>query len=148
MAKGYKLVITHFVELLANYNYSASASQQPLKVAYNNYMKLITAFKLTVKRCHCVHITPLSISSSRHSSHSNIVCSARKKCIHFIQYGSGNRRCYSDLIIPPSSLIPFVPHLVPRDVYITLGSIPSHPQNWFPFSHVLGYSNIGNSGRD
>ena len=147
MAKGYKLEITHFVGLLAKYNYSASASQQPLKVVYNNYMKLITAFKLTIVGCLCVHITPLSIFSSRISSHSNVVCSARKKCIHFIQYGSGNRMCCCDLITPPSSPIPFVLHHVLRDVYITLGSSPSHPQNWFSLSHVFGYSNNGNSGR-
>ena len=107
MAKGYKLEITHFVGLLEKYNYSASASLQPLKVAYNNYMKLITAFKLTIVSCLCVQITPLSIFSSRISSHSNVVCSARKKCIHFIQYGSGNRRCISDLMTPQSSPIPF-----------------------------------------
>ena len=147
MAKGYELDVTHFVGLLAKYNYSASASLQPLKVAYNNYMKLITAFKLTIVSSLCQHFTPVSIFSSRPSSHLNVVCSARKKCVHFIQYGSGNRRCYNDFITPPSSPIPFVPHLVLRDVYITLGSSPSHPQNWFSLSHVLGYSNIGNSGR-
>ena len=141
MAKGYKLVITHFVGLLAKYNYSASASLQPFKVAYNNYKKLITAFKLTIVSCLCLHITPLSISSTRLSSYSNIVCSTS---IQFPQQDSGYK---SNDLIPRSSPIPFVLHLVLRDVYIRLGSSPSHLQNWFSLSHIFGHSNIVNLGR-
>ena len=141
--KGYKLVITHCVRLLAKYNYSASASLQPLKVAYNNYMKLITAFKLTIVSCLCQHFTPLSIFIIRLSSHSNVVCSASSQNT---QYGSGYIRCSGE-VSPLSSPILFVLHLVPRDVYITLGSSPSHLQTWFSLCHGLGYINIGNSRR-
>ena len=100
--------------------------------------------KLTVKSSFCLHYAPHSISSSRHCSHSNIVFSA---CIQSSQNGRGCNRWGSSLAAPDSTPISFVLQYILRDVHITLGSGPSHSQNWSSLSHCLEQSNTSHLGR-
>ena len=100
--------------------------------------------KLTVKSSLCLHYTPHSISSSRHCSHSNIVFSA---CIQSSQNGRGCRRWGGDLTAPDSTPISSVLQCILRDGHITLGSGPSHSQNWSSLSHCLEQSNTSHLGR-
>ena len=83
--------------------------------------------KLTTKSSLCLLYTPLSSSGSRHCPHSNVVFSASiqssqnsRRCRRWAWEGS----CTAPRPCPTSSVL----HLVPRDVHISLGSGPGHPQ--------------------
>ena len=59
-AKGYKLVITHFLGLLGKCNYSDSASYciclQPLEVGYNYYMSRVWCRSADIALCGGAYI--------------------------------------------------------------------------------------------
>ena len=98
--------------------------------------------KLTTKSSLCLRHAPLSISQSRHCSHSNIVFSAS------IQSSQNSKRCRrwawdGSYTAPVSSPTSSVLHLVLRDSHITLGNGPGHSQNWYL---SLGQRNASDSG--
>ena len=101
--------------------------------------------KLTVKGFLCQHFTPLSHSSSRHSSHSNIVFSTRKKCR---QKGRSWIRLSAHSIVPVKLSITSVFNLILQEICNILESNPGHSQTWVSIFHVLGYRNTSNVGKD
>ena len=108
-------------------------------IAANN-----TIQKLTIKSFLCLCYTPRSSSDDRHSFHSNSVFSTN---IQSSQVSTGRRgwdreeRCTTPRSCPPFSVL----HPVQRDGLITLGSVPGHPQRWYPRCHCLGQRNTTNS---
>ena len=101
--------------------------------------------KLTAKRSACILYTPVSMSNSRHCSHSHSVISAS---IQSSQSSGGHKRwdwdgsCIVPRCCPTSSVL----HLVLRDGQVTLGRSPSHSQSWCLRFHCLGQCNTTDSG--
>ena len=140
--------------------YSATPHQvdKYRSIKWNNILQLYTChtcrgifirsrwcIKLTAKSSACLLHTPVSMSDSRHCSHSHSVLSAS---IQSSQNSRGCRRwdwegsCIVPRCCPTSSVL----HLVLRDAQITLGSGPSHSQGWCLRFHCLGQCNTTDSG--